>query len=586
MSATGAPRIPYSSLSMGPRLGDGGQGTVWTVHKRLINNTWPVVYKEYKQDALGKLKVDALERMVGFLPGMTAPEGRWLAEHTAWPAALVTEGAAVRGFLMRQIPDEYFITLRSSGEKKPAGLEFLLNPEAYLRKVVGVVPSPRQLFSLLLALADTLHRLHTLHVVAGDLSPKNLLFSLSGQPGCFLIDCDAMGVGGEWVLKPVQTPAWGLPAGEQPVTPQGDVYKFALLAVRLFLREQQGDDPTVLRSVNRAVAELAVRGLHRTPGNRPALAEWLEPLRQAVASAPNAWPSRTAQTVGNPSVGNPSVGNPSVGTQTVGTPAAPAQAAGGRSGNVGTGSPRPSASGPGRGRPASTTSYGTSYGTPYGGNAPSRGSSPPRRGTGQLVGLLLLAIVGWGGWTALHHADDGSAGSSSSAGSGSGGGSGSSGTDQVTQTPATRQAQAEGLNGLLVDNSGNRGSVAKAVQSVLSCPGSAALQDAREVFGSAADARSGLLDKLDTLAVDQLPDSMTSDLRTAWQSSRDADQAYVRLVDEVSGGCVRGQVTAADAWQDASRAGERATTAKKDFVAAWNPVAETYGMRSLAWTDL
>ena len=554
MTGSGAVRIARSDLVLGRSLGDGGQGKVWEVEKRLINGTWPVAYKEYKAERQRELRTDALERMVAFLPGRPAVVGERLARNTAWPAALVTEGSQVRGFLMRQIPDEFFITV-PSGERKAAGFEFLLNPLGYVNTMVGAV-TPRQLFGLLLALADLLEWLHGLGVVAGDLSPKNLLFSLSGpRPGCFLIDCDAMGLGGDWVLKPVQTPGWHLPGGEPAETPQGDRYKFALLAVRLFLHEQHGEDPAALKRMDRDVGELAQRGLSRTPADRPALADWLDPLRRAFDSAPAAWPA-PAQTVRMPSVGAPAAGSTRPGGARPGGARPPGAPAGGRrTGYV----PTPSA--PARG-------------------GPQRGSSSGRAGT--VVGWIVLGLLGLGAWQlATHHLG-------SDSGGGSTGGSSSSSSSSDMDQPRienadTREGQATALNTLLSQNSGRRSGVADAVKSMTQCSD---LQAARQVFKDAADARAGLVEKLDGLSLDQLSGDLVSDLRSAWQNSEEADLSYARVVDDVSGDCSSSAVSGSSAWQDAASASASATAAKQDFVAVWNPIASEYGLNTLAWTDL
>ncbi|MCN9241982.1 hypothetical protein NGF19_14475 [Streptomyces sp. RY43-2] len=560
MTGAGAVRIAKDDLVLGRSLGDGGQGVVWEVEKRLINKTWPVAYKEYKPDWLHKLHVDVLDRMVAFLPGRPAAEGEWMARHTAWPAALVTQGPDVRGFLMRQIPDEFFINV--SG-RRAAGFEFLLNPLDFVGRMVGEV-SPRQMFGLPLALADTLGRLHEMGVVAGDLSPKNLLFSLSGpRPGCFLIDCDAMGLAGAWALEPAQTPGWQLPAGEAPETPQGDGYKFALLATRLFLHEQHGKDPSALRSVDRAVGDLAERGLSGTPSDRPALTEWLDPLRRAVDNAPVTWSrKRSAAATGS---GSPQSGGPGAGPQ--------------------------NAPGPGTGGPAGPAGPAGPVGVPGTAHVPQpvrpAAGGPPGSGSGgrvvaTLIGILcLIALAVW----LTHHGggSDESGDGGSGTGSGSGSSSGTSSQEETTETTSAREEQARALSGLLSENSGRRSGVSDAVRSMTRCSD---LAGDRQVFAGAADARSELVDKLDALGVDRLPSSLVSDLRTAWRSSEEADRAYVRVVDVVSGNCTPSAVTGTSAWRDADSANSDATTAKQDFVAAWNPLADEYGLPGLSWTDL
>ena len=266
-------------------LGKGGQGRVWAVRDDIrINKEWVVAYKEYDVGVLSGLNVDQLRRMVAFVPSLPAETGRWLCEQTAWPALVVCEASRVRGFLMRRIPPDFELHLppqNGISRIKPAGLQFLLNPDDYLDKIKVSVDDRRRLL-LLAALAETLDRLHQLAIVVGDLSPNNLLFQFGVEPRCFFIDCDAMRLSGCSVLRQTETPDWEVPAGEELATTRSDAYKFGLLAIRLFARDQISRDPDVLAPVSAELAGLARRSLSKDPWARPGPAEWLPELRAAV----------------------------------------------------------------------------------------------------------------------------------------------------------------------------------------------------------------------------------------------------------------------------------------------------------------
>jgi serine/threonine protein kinase len=88
-------------------------------------------------------------------------------------------------------------------------------------------------------------RLHGHGVVVGDLSPKNVLFTLDGQPRCLLIDCDSMRFRGKYV-----------PEAEK-ATVASDSFKFGLIATRVFNREQDSRDLTPLRGNSTELASLA-----------------------------------------------------------------------------------------------------------------------------------------------------------------------------------------------------------------------------------------------------------------------------------------------------------------------------------------
>lgn len=318
MTSERVPTVDHGALTLGRRLGQGGQGAVHEVTDRRINEAddggWEVAYKEYNAAVLPQLDAAALAASVA-LPGeLSAAEGRWLCEKTAWPAALVERQGSVSGFLMRRVPDRFLFTLQSLGGTTPgaprlANLEYLLNSDDYVARI-GLSVSERDRLLLLTDLAATLTRLHRIGITVGDLSPKNLLFTTGTPPECFLIDCDAMRLRGTGVLPQAETPDWQIPDGEEKATRASDVYKLALLAVRLFARDQTSRDPAALASVSPELSDLARAGLDPDPARRPSPAQWAEQLAAAATTA------STAPAVATPANG----GN--------GTPTPPRQRAG------------------------------------------------------------------------------------------------------------------------------------------------------------------------------------------------------------------------------------------------------------------
>ncbi|MFB7503478.1 hypothetical protein [Streptomyces broussonetiae] len=288
--------MEHRTLSLGRQLGQGGQGTVYEVVNKKINEAegggWDVAYKEYTATVLPGLDATALASQVGLLKELSAADARWLSEKTAWPAAVVERDGHACGFLMRAIPDRFRFDYRSLGStgtatRRLANLEFLLNDDAYVASV-GLNISERDRLLLLADLAATLTRLHRMDIAVGDLSPKNLLFTTGPRPECFLIDCDAMRLRGATVLPQAETPDWQIPAGEEKATRTSDVYKFALLAVRLFARDQIATDPAALATASPALGALARAGLDPDPARRPAPAAWGAQLTAAAATASTA----------------------------------------------------------------------------------------------------------------------------------------------------------------------------------------------------------------------------------------------------------------------------------------------------------
>ncbi|MGW0809073.1 hypothetical protein [Nonomuraea sp. NPDC002799] len=274
------------TLTLGRRLGQGGQGTVHEILDHKINGQWDVAYKAYDPDVLSRLDLAALTAMTGLIGRLPGWDAAWLCDKTAWPAELVEQDGVVTGFLMRSVPYGFSFDLRtlSGSERKLATWEFLLNDDAYVGGI-GLRISERDRLLLLADLADTLTRLHTMDIIVGDLSPKNLLFSTEASPACFLIDCDAMRLAGAEALPQVETPDWQIPADEQKGTPQSDAYKFALLVIRVFARDQTSTHLGPLAAVSTALADLATAALQRPPLERPLPGQWAVQLRQAALTA-------------------------------------------------------------------------------------------------------------------------------------------------------------------------------------------------------------------------------------------------------------------------------------------------------------
>ncbi|MGW8332823.1 hypothetical protein ACWGLE_33585, partial [Streptomyces sp. NPDC055897] len=296
MTPARIPPVEYGTLTLRGQLGQGGQGTVHQVANKKINEAdnggWDVVYKEYSAAVLPQLDTAALEAAVALIGEPGFADGKWLCEKTAWPAAVVQRQGHACGFLMRAVPDRFHFTLRSlngstPGTRRLANLEFLLNVDSYVARI-GLVISERERLFLLADLATTLDRLHRIGITVGDLSPKNLLFTTAPRPECFLIDCDAARLRGASVLPQAETPDWQLPAGEEKATRPGDVYKFTLLAIRLFARDQTATDPTALAGVGSALADLARAGLDPDPARRPTPAQWAERLAATARTASTA----------------------------------------------------------------------------------------------------------------------------------------------------------------------------------------------------------------------------------------------------------------------------------------------------------
>ncbi|MBS2965364.1 hypothetical protein KGA66_20100 [Actinocrinis puniceicyclus] len=526
--------LERGGLVLGDRLGQGGQGAVYPVLNVKAGGALDAVYKEYRVEVRDQVDVAALEEMVDTAARLAPDDRLWLGEHASWPTQLVSDGGAVCGFLMRAVPPEFSFALRTlsgtqQGKPRLAQVEFLLNDDDYVAGI-GLTVSERDRFALLLDLAATLVRLHGFEVAVGDLSPKNLLFA-AAAPGmrCFLIDCDAMRVAGRDVLPQVETTEWELPQGEAPATASGDAYKFALLASRLFARDQSSRDPSRLTAAAPAVGELAHLTLERAPGQRPALAAWLAPLEAAARMASE---DPAQQTIALGPV----------------PPRAPFPQ-----------SPRPNAA-----RPPSGA-----------------------RRVGALA-TLAAAVLGLGITLAVVNGNSsGSSGAANGYSQNSGqssdtsGGQNTSPTDSPSPSPSDtsgESAQLRAFVSILSDTASARSAVGNAVNGVGACTQDPA--SGISTLQSSARSRTDDAQAAGQLPVDAIPggESLRSTLVSLLQDSASADSGYAQWMQDIASQGCPVDTSSDQGYQSGDQASQTATQDKQNFVAQWNPLAAQFGL--------
>jgi len=272
------------------KIGQGGQGVVYKAPnvKTVFSRT--MVFKEYKKATLASLDVDALKAIPEFLESLPYRDGAKLIDIAAWPCRIVEDRNRVIGFVMPSIPDDFFTDFNTAKGQSRVVAEFqhLLNtPQVLAMRFGGNIITDRQKYELLRKVASSLSFLHERGVCVGDMSPKNMLFSLQGPPSVYFIDCDAMRVKGVSLSQQLETPGWEVPRGEERATVFSDRYKLGLLAMRMILGEQDARDPSRLpNSVPDELRKVIVDTLKRSTDKRPTLSEWDLALDKARLSAP------------------------------------------------------------------------------------------------------------------------------------------------------------------------------------------------------------------------------------------------------------------------------------------------------------
>ncbi|MGW0036372.1 hypothetical protein [Gordonia sp. NPDC003376] len=258
------------------KIAAGGQGVVYRASKVKTSFTSNMVYKEYKPGVVGGLNRSALAAMPDFLERLGHSEASRLVEFAAWPCALVTHAGSVTGFVMPAIPAKFFMTINLvSGPKRVAAeIQHIMNPRQ-VDANRGLKITDRQRIEVLKEVAAALAKLHARSVAVGDISPKNLLFSLSTSVSVYFIDTDAMRVASRSVATQLETPEWEVPSGEELATAQSDMYKFGLMVLRVLVGDQGTRNPDQLPAKTPSAIKTAVRAsISGSKAGRPSAAQW------------------------------------------------------------------------------------------------------------------------------------------------------------------------------------------------------------------------------------------------------------------------------------------------------------------------
>jgi len=147
------------------------------------------------------------------------------------------------------------------------------------------------------------------------------------------------------------------------------------------------------------------------------------------------------------------------------------------------------------------------------------------------------------------------------------------------------QQQATELANLLSNSTVDRTQVVNAAGDIGSCGD---LQSDETTLSQAQSSRQNLVNQLQALSLASLPPGLVTDLVNAWNASASSDGYYAAwAADEISAfsGCTQGD-TGDSNYQNAASSDVQATNAKDAFVAAWNPVAQQFGLTTYQSSQL
>lgn len=268
-------------------LAVGGEGTVYRMRSHP-----DLVFKEYKSAQRPHLHVAALSQLLEFPQRMPDAERSWLLSRTIWPLAMVTERGHVCGFTMPAIDRRYYrrYGLRVSPHEVLCDWNQIVYHGSFKGDhLVSEIPttSTTDLLRLLLDLARTVELLHRQGLVIGDLSGKNLVWSVRPTE-VVVIDCDSFHFEGERGVCPYkESPGWVDPTLQgAPTNQHSDVYKLGVAAYRALWRAPAGEvTAAVVRSapsldVPPSAKDLIIASVG--PSGRPSATDWVSILDRCL----------------------------------------------------------------------------------------------------------------------------------------------------------------------------------------------------------------------------------------------------------------------------------------------------------------
>jgi hypothetical protein len=315
--------VPRRQLRLGPLLAEGGEGRVYELVDRPDQ-----VFKAFRRPQPQAGLVD----LVTWASSLAPAGGARVRASTSWPLGVVVEGAVVdgpaaggvegkrdaqtaAGLLLPRAPRRFSLRHRD-GRTHLASLSYLTADPARRSAAYGIslpdAMSPDRL-GLVYALARLLEAFESAspRVSHGDLSAKNVLWSLARGPEVFVLDCDN---GERWVAgrplgpperRRAMTPNWDDPAVTGGTNPgaEADRYSLALIFLRVcgaahfpIQKRQKAGEAVELEvgvpgsgrrarslGVGAPLWELCARGLGTAdPSSRPPAAAWVEVLQTVI----------------------------------------------------------------------------------------------------------------------------------------------------------------------------------------------------------------------------------------------------------------------------------------------------------------
>jgi serine/threonine protein kinase len=278
--------------------------------------------KDYDETAVGLF----LDQLINIKNSMSDNHKKILTQYTTWPKQIVYENGKVCGYIMNLIPGMFYSFPENpfNGKKKPtlSSLDFILQSIKFREDENLPRINDKGMARITSSLLNTLAVLHEEGIIAGDLSPGNIILYIDSYDQAknrpLFIDTDSFRKDKQTnPLKQLHTPNWetpeyqnaldelqGLPVNTDPhkrvsleiaskiQNKETDIYKICLAITRLY---HDGEHrPSIVSSpfaqeklakkISKEFSNLVTLGLSDDPKKRPKITTLYECLIEGLNS--------------------------------------------------------------------------------------------------------------------------------------------------------------------------------------------------------------------------------------------------------------------------------------------------------------
>jgi hypothetical protein len=222
-------------------------------------------------------------------------------------------------------------------------------------------------------------------------------------------------------------------------------------------------------------------------------------------------------------------------------------------------------------------------------------TSPPRGGRGKavLAALAAVAVLAAGGGAAFwlthrHQAHGALAAPTAATSTAPQSPATSSGPATPSASPGTGSEQAEvtQITPEIQQSASARKTVLRATGAVGRC--TMVPSTGISLMNQAISQRQNVIGRFGSLSVNAIPDghAMLADLKRVLQRSITADRGFIGWMQDIQAATCPVNTSTDASYQQGFRASTRAVTAKKEFLALWNPIARKFGQPTFTSSEI